>query len=104
MPIPAVRLSASMRLCKCLFVIEIVVSRDIAGKLRPLEFDVEFANHSVLNHLAAAGVDGVRDIGIEFGAAVLVLDDPIFLEPQTALVAKGGLEVIFAAALGAMGS
>jgi hypothetical protein len=103
MSIPAVRLGGPMWLGECLFVIEVVVARNVAGELRPLEFGVEFANHSVLNHLAAAGVDWVRDIGIEFGAAVLILDDPIFLEPQSALVAKGGFEVIFAAALGAMG-
>ena len=103
MSIPAVRLGGSIWLGECLFVIEVVVSRDVAGKLRPLEFGMEFANHAVLNHLAAARVDRVRDIGIELGPAVLVLDGPIFLEPQSALVAKAGLEVVFTAALRAMG-
>jgi hypothetical protein len=44
----------------------------------------------------------MRDVGIELGSALLIPDLAIVLQPQTALVAIGGPEVILGAALGAM--
>lgn len=103
MSIAPMRFGGPMRLGKRLLVIEIVVTRDIAGKFRPLQFGVEFADHPLLNHLAAAGVDRVRDVGVELSPAIFILDRPVFLQSNPALVAISGLEVVFTSALNAMG-
>jgi len=92
-----------VRLGECLFVIEIVVSRDIAGLLRPLKLVMILADDALLNHLTTAGIDRMGDVGIQLRPAVLVFDGSIFLQPQPALIAISGLQVVLAAALGAVG-
>ena len=43
------------------------------------------------------------NVGIELGAAVFILDQPVLGQPFAALIAMGGSQMIFAAALRAVG-
>ena len=47
----------------------VVVARGVAGLLGPFQFGVEFADDSVLNHLAATRVDRMGDVGVQLDAS-----------------------------------
>ena len=55
-------------------------------------------HHLELDKFAAVAVDGVRDVGIELGSAILVLDGTILAEGFAAVIAVAGSQVIFVVA------
>lgn len=82
--------------------------RDVTGQLAALEFLVEGVQHGFLDAVAAVGVDGVGDVGVELEAAVavavaiLVALVAVLVEARATLVAVAGAEVIFFTAAVAM--
>ena len=78
---------------------------DVAGLLRALEFIVEGIDHLALDRIAAGGVDGVGDVGVELEAAVagvLVAEVAVLIEMMAAIIAELGAEVVFLVAAIAM--
>ena len=69
-------------------VIDIVIARDIAREFRSLLLQHEFGDHFFLNLFAASLIDRMRDIGIQFSAAVIVFDDPIGRQFVATLIAE----------------
>src|SRR5262249_26691623 len=63
-----------------LVVVVVVVGADVAGLLGPLLLLVEGLEHGGLDHLAAAGVDWVGDVGVQLGPAVGVAGRPVLVE------------------------
>ncbi len=77
----------------------IVVSAGISGLTGTDQFLLEGLEDARLNRLPAVGVDGMRDVGVEFGASVVVLGGSVFLEVSAALVAVHGAQVVLRVAL-----
>src|SRR2546421_481645 len=80
---------------------------DIAGLLAAFQFDLEGVDDLLFDAVAAVGVDGVGDVGVELepaamAVAVLVAQVAIFVETAAAVVAVAGAEVVFVAAAAAM--
>jgi hypothetical protein len=81
---------------------------DVAGLLGAFYFFVESQDDFLFDGLAALGVDGVGDVGVEFQAAVavvvavLVFLEAVFIQRGAAVVAEAGAEVVFFAAAGAV--
>ncbi len=78
----------------------IVVRAQVPGFLRAHQFHVVGLDHSPLDQFAAVGIDRVRDVGVELGAAVGVLRGPLLVELGAALVAVQGAEVVLGMAPG----
>ena len=83
-------------------VVVVVVTGDVARLLRTIQFHLEFRDHAGLNHFAAAGIDRVGDIGVQFGASFVVADGAIFFQTAAALVAMGRAQMNLLAALRTM--
>ena len=83
--------------------LEIVVAGYVARQLRAGLLFLERPDHPLLDHLAAQRVDRMGDVGIEFGAALLVLGRAALFQPPAALVAVARAKMILAAALRTMG-
>src|SRR6187399_1670802 len=82
--------------------IDIVVARDVSRLLRALDFLVILLNDAVLNHLATAGIDRMRNVGVKFGAPFRVFRGAAVVLPGTALIAEARPQMVFHAALRAM--
>jgi hypothetical protein len=77
---------------------------DVAGLFGPFDLFVEGFEHLMFDGLAAFGINGVGDVGVEFEAvvavvvAVLIALETVFIEWGAAIIAEAGAEVIFFAA------
>ena len=83
--------------------VKILVAGYVARQLRAGLLFLVGLDHPLLDHLAAGGVDGMGDVGIELRPAVFVLGGRLLPQPRAALVAVAGPKVVLAAALRAMG-
>ncbi len=63
---------------------------------------MEGLDDRLLDFLAAAGVDGMSNIGMQLHASIHILPGPVFGEFPAAVVAELGPEMIFTAAFAAM--
>src|SRR5260370_19106258 len=81
----------------------LIVAGDVTRLLGAFLFLLESADDGGLDDFAAGRVDGVGDVGMEFGPAIGVAGGPILVEPAAALVAEAGAQGGLAAALRAAG-
>jgi len=87
-------------------VLPIQVGSDVAGHFAPFQFVQIGGNHPTMDFLAALGVDRVRNISVEFQAAmavsVLIAHEAVFVEAIAASRTVAGAEVIFFTTASAM--
>ena len=75
-----------------------IVTRLVAGKFGPLCLNFKFFENAALDHLAALGVNRMRDVSVEFRFRV-GRRRRAGMHACAALVAKSGSKMIFRAAL-----
>src|SRR5207253_1762122 len=78
--------------------VEVVVGADVARLLGALALGVVGLQHGALDDLAAGGVDGVRDVGVELHPAIGVAGGAVLVELRATLVAEPRPQVVLAAA------
>jgi len=79
-------------------VVQVFVAWLISWRLRSIDLFLKRLHDSFLNHFAAFGIDRMRDVGIKFGAALIVLGQLFVLHSVPALVAVARPQVILEAA------
>ena len=77
------------------FVVLIVIPGDVSWLFGTFQFFVEFTDDAFLNLFPRFGVNGVCNVGVKLGAAMIV--DVIFPIPLpfSAMIAVAGPEVVF---------
>ncbi len=85
------------------FDVIVVITGYVARLTGAVFFRSELFDDLILDHLPAGRIYGVGDIRVEFGAAFLVAQGAVVFEPESALVAVRGPQMVFRAALRAMG-
>jgi hypothetical protein len=80
-------------------ILAIQVGGDVPGHLAPFQFVKISGNHPAMDLVAALGVDRVRNISVQFQAAmavsVLIAHEAVFVEAIAAIRAIAGAKVIF---------
>src|SRR5690348_11783697 len=93
-----VQLADDLREAGVVVAVEVVVGAHVAGLLGALLLLVVGLEHGGLDDLAAGGVDGVGDVGVQLDAAIDVAGGAVLVELVAALVAEAGAQVVLAAA------
>ncbi len=77
----------------------IIVARDATVILGPFRLFLKGLEYRSLDHLATGRIGGMRDVGIQLGAAIGIAGGPVLIKALSALVAKAGPQVVFTPAL-----
>ena len=80
--------------------VNVVLVGDIAGLFGFLAFHLERFNDGLLDHFPAAGMNGVGDVGVQFGTTVGNAKATVFVETASAGVAETSAHLIFEATPG----
>jgi len=80
--------------------------RDVSGLLAALQLPLKFLENLALNLLPAGGIDGMRNVGMEFqpllSVATAILLIAVFVEAMAAMIAVAGAQMVLFIAMRAM--
>jgi hypothetical protein len=86
----------------CLFTgVQFIVAADIPGLLGFHLLILERLDDAFLHEVTSSSIDGVSDISVELGSAMIVAGGTVFHQAEATLIAEAGTEMVLAVTAGA---